>query len=188
MDAIPLPEQPLCSTLRGLYTKVGIAGGRHSKLLWIFPLQETGDGLTPTKLWTTLPEASISSRELLHCGCKKGCSLMNIMDQVKINISSTSKYFISNSCLVTSYFYPACAVEQGKVIGVGVLICNVYIQYVHKWHFSGRLTFSNTRSRLLVEFIDYVVLLLHAPEMLLLLSKVGFHLIYTFFVCLKRER
>ena len=25
-------------------------------------------------LWTTLPEASISSREDLHCGCKKGCS------------------------------------------------------------------------------------------------------------------
>ena len=24
-------------------------------------------------LWTTLPEASTSSRELLYCGCKKGC-------------------------------------------------------------------------------------------------------------------
>jgi len=29
--------------LKGLYTKVGIAGGRHSKL--IFPLQKMGDGL-----------------------------------------------------------------------------------------------------------------------------------------------
>ncbi|KAG0720495.1 hypothetical protein GWK47_048390 [Chionoecetes opilio] len=29
-------------------------------------------GLQP--LWTTLPEASKSCHELIHCGCKKGCT------------------------------------------------------------------------------------------------------------------
>ena len=42
-----LLEQPLYSTFKGQYTKVVIAVERRSKFLLIFPLQETGDGLTP---------------------------------------------------------------------------------------------------------------------------------------------
>ena len=39
-------------------------------------------------------------------------------------------------------------------IYVCVCVC-VYDPKKFEWHFSGRLTFSNTRSRLLLEFIDY---------------------------------
>ena len=72
-----LPEQPLCSTLWGLYTKVGIAGGRHSKLLWIFLLQETVDGLTPITGNLTWGQHLIQGANTLwlqergQCKCKR---------------------------------------------------------------------------------------------------------------------
>lgn len=34
--------------------------------------QQSSEGWAP--LWTTLPEASVSCYELIHCGCKKGCA------------------------------------------------------------------------------------------------------------------
>ena len=69
----PRPEQPLCSILKGLYTKVGTAEARCSKLLLTCHPPGTGDGSTPKTGNQcgprTLPEASTASRELLRCGC-----------------------------------------------------------------------------------------------------------------------
>ena len=69
MDVIP----PTRGALIRLYAKVGITGGRHSKFLLIFPLDwGWTDSNNWKPLWITLPEASISSRELIHCICKTG--------------------------------------------------------------------------------------------------------------------
>ena len=67
-----LPEQPWYNILRELYAKEGIAGDVSQNL----PSPEQWGWTDPDNwkpLWTTLPEASSSSRELLSCGCKKGC-------------------------------------------------------------------------------------------------------------------
>ena len=45
-----------------------------------------------------------------------------------------------------------------------------------EWHFSDRLTFSNTRGRLVIKDINYVALPLRTPEMLSSLSLFNAHL------------
>ena len=66
-------EQPFCSISKGLCTKVGIVGARCYKLqLACHPLG-TGDGSTD-KTGDLCGPASTASRELIHCGFKKGCT------------------------------------------------------------------------------------------------------------------
>ena len=63
-------------------------------------------------------------------------------------------------CLTLDVCLPQTRTESGVyVIGAGVhlyidiYVC-VYDQEKFEWHLSGPLTFSNTRGRLVVEFID----------------------------------
>ena len=69
------PKQLLCNISEEQFTKVVTVGERCYMFAWTCQLLKTGDGLIHWKpLWITLPEASVSSRELLCCGCKKGCT------------------------------------------------------------------------------------------------------------------
>ena len=95
-----------------------------------------------------------------------------IMAAVK-DICIVSQKDVRYSCLLHNNFlifatmnnrhYFAChyptraCVSRGYVIGAGVhlyILYYVYDQKKFEWHFSGRLTFSNTHGRLLVEFIE----------------------------------
>lgn len=66
----------LCSTLKEpKWTLLGkdiTSMPRHANSGWVDP-----SNWKP--LWITLPEASVSSRELLCCGCKKGCTACRTM-------------------------------------------------------------------------------------------------------------
>ena len=46
--------------------------------------------------WTTLPEASKSCYELIHCGCKKGCRAQ--WKCVKVMSKCTAQYACSGDC------------------------------------------------------------------------------------------
>ena len=68
MDAIPPTRAALVSTFKGQYTKVVIAGERRSKFPLIFPLQETGDGLTPiTRNLCGLPDLKQANHPGSYC-------------------------------------------------------------------------------------------------------------------------
>lgn len=47
-------------------------------------------------LWTTLPEASKSCHELIHCSCKKGCSWL--CKCRKVTLKCTALCFCSGDC------------------------------------------------------------------------------------------
>ena len=76
MDALPPSRAALIQHIKRAVYQGGHCWGKMLQVS--IQLPSPGDwGWTDSAnwkpLWTTLPEASISSRELLRCGCKKGC-------------------------------------------------------------------------------------------------------------------
>ena len=76
MDALPPSRAALIQHIKRAVYQGGHCWGKMLQVSIHLP--SPGDwGWTDSAnwkpLWTTLPEASISSRELLRCGCKKGC-------------------------------------------------------------------------------------------------------------------
>ena len=76
MDAIPPTRAVLVQHIKRSVYQGGHCWGKALQVALDLP--SPGDcGWTDSNNWkpllTTLPEASISSRELLHCGCKKVC-------------------------------------------------------------------------------------------------------------------
>ena len=70
VDALPPTKAALMQYIRRAVYQVGqhaICSPGHAKL-------GIGQSKNWEPLWTTLPETRVSSRELLCCGCKKGCT------------------------------------------------------------------------------------------------------------------
>ena len=76
MDAIPPTRGALVQHIKRAVYQGGHCWGGMFKSIMDMPSPGNWGWTDPPNwkpLWTTLPEASIASRELLHCGCKKGC-------------------------------------------------------------------------------------------------------------------
>ena len=76
MNAIPPTRAALVQHIRRAVYQGGHCWGKALHVSLNLPSQEDWERTDSNDwkpLWTTLPEAGRSSRELLRCGCKKGC-------------------------------------------------------------------------------------------------------------------
>ena len=76
MDAIPPTKAALVQHINRAVFQGGHCWGNMFKVATQLPSPGNWGWVDPLDwkpLWTTLPEACDASRELLHCGCKKGC-------------------------------------------------------------------------------------------------------------------
>ena len=77
MDALPPTKAALLQHIRRAVYQGGHCWGNMLHACLDMPTPGNWGWVDPNNwkpLWTTLPEASVSSRELLCCGCKKGCT------------------------------------------------------------------------------------------------------------------
>ena len=76
MDAIPPTKDALIHHIKRAVYQGGYCWGRSLEAAHELPSPADWGWTNPNEwrpLWTTLPQASQSSRELLCCGCRKGC-------------------------------------------------------------------------------------------------------------------
>ena len=76
MDAIPPTKAALIQHIKRAVYQGGHCWGNMFKVAIEMPSPEDWGWVDPHNwrpIWTNLPEANASSRELLCCGCKKGC-------------------------------------------------------------------------------------------------------------------
>ena len=77
MDALPPTKAALVQHIKRAVYQGGHCWGKTLQVCLDLPTPGNWGWVDPSNwkpLWTTLPEASVSSRELLCCGCKKGCT------------------------------------------------------------------------------------------------------------------
>lgn len=77
MDALPPTKAALVQHIRRAVYQGGHCWGKMLHVRLDLPTPGNWGWVDPNNwkpFWTTLPEASVSSRELLCCGCKKGCT------------------------------------------------------------------------------------------------------------------
>lgn len=77
MESIPPTRGALIQHIKRAVYQGGHCWGQATAVAQKLPPPDDWGWVNPPTwkpLWTTLPEASISSRELISCGCKKGCA------------------------------------------------------------------------------------------------------------------
>ncbi len=77
MDTLPPTKAALVQHIQRSVYQGGHCWGKMLQVRLDMPTPGNWGWVDPNNwkpLWTTLPEASVSSRELLCCGCKKGCT------------------------------------------------------------------------------------------------------------------
>ena len=78
MDAIPPTRAALVQHIKRAVYQGGHCWGKMFHVTMDMPPAGDWGWVDPHKywspMWTTLPEASTASRELIRCGCKKGCT------------------------------------------------------------------------------------------------------------------
>ena len=76
MDAIPPTKAALVQHIKRAVYQGGHCWGKMLQTTMCMPSAEDWGWVDPQQwkpLWTVLPEASTAARELIRCGCKKGC-------------------------------------------------------------------------------------------------------------------
>ncbi len=76
METIPPTKAALVQHIQRAVYQGGHCWGNATEAAPEVPSPANWGWTEPPKwkpVWTTLPEAAVSSRELLRCGCKKGC-------------------------------------------------------------------------------------------------------------------
>lgn len=77
MDALPPTKAALVQHIKRAVYQGGHCWGKALQVHLDMPTPGDWGWTDPSNwkpMWTTLPEASVSARELLCCGCKKGCT------------------------------------------------------------------------------------------------------------------
>ena len=76
MENLPPTKAALVQHIKRAVYQGGHCWGHATEAAPEMPSPENWGWTEPSNwkpIWTTLPEAAVSSRELLRCGCKKGC-------------------------------------------------------------------------------------------------------------------